>query len=130
MENNNETCCIGRILKVIEVLQNNANCETSCEEGCSKPFLGPTVLQNVYNTRPINLYTENGDLLTINYGDNKTSSVFRVECVNGCCAKLRLLGDNTTTKDTTTYTNTGEFITVNLKKMSIVSCLNDIELNI
>ncbi len=125
---NEETCCIGRMLKVIEVLQNNANCTQNCEEGCSKPFLGPTIVQNVYNTRPVNLYTKNGNLLTVNYGENNTSSVFRVECVNGCCARLRILGTSTT-KDTS-YTNTNEFITVNLKNISCMSCLNDIELNI
>ena len=126
---NNESCCIGRLLKVIEVLQNNSSSNNACEEGCSKPFLGPTISQTTYNTRPVNLYTSDGNMLSVNYNnDANKSNVFRVECVNGCCARLRILAQNLA-KDTS-YTSTNEFITVNIKNISAVSCLNDIELNI
>lgn len=123
---NNESCCIAKVLKVIDVLQKESTCE-NLPEGCSRPFLGPNGLV-LYNTRPITLYTKNGNLFTANYFVNNvltTSSVFRVENVNGCCATLRILqtaGE--------TYTSTNEFITVNLECFCIIRCLNDISLEI
>lgn len=119
---NIESCCIAKILKVIDVLQKESSFD-NLSEGCSRPFLGVNTL-SVYNTRPITLYSKNGNLFTANYYvDNvlTTSSVFRVEDVNGCCATLRILAS---TLDT--YTSTNEFITVNLKCFSMVRCLTDI----
>lgn len=123
---NNESCCIAKVLKVIDVLQKESTCGNP-PEGCNRPFLGPNGLA-LYNTRPITLYTKTGNLFTANYFVNNvltTSSVFRVENVNGCCATLRILqtaGE--------TYTSTNEFITVNLECFSIIRCLNDISLEI
>ncbi len=139
---NNESCCIGRLLKVIELLQNNT-CDNSCPiEGCNKPFLGPTVPVTNYNTRPVNLYTLDGSLLTITYNGNNESSIFRVECVDNCCCKLRILANSNSssenddnnpdaqTSQNNVITNTNEFVTVNLRNISAVSCLPDIALNI
>lgn len=125
---NNDSCCIAKILKVIEILQKNASCD-SCEDGCDKPFLGPTLNCICYNTRPITLYTRNGELFTANYPSNgsiSTSNVFRVEKVNDCCAKLRILAFN---EPTQTYIATNNFITVNLKCMCVVACLDDLALD-
>ena len=123
---NNDSCCIARILKVIEVLQNNTT-ECDLDDGCSKPFLGPSITPICYNTRPIRLYTRNGELFTANYSDgenNLTSTIFRVEKVRDCCCKLRILaGDGITN-----VTATNNFITVNLKCMCCVQCLDDVAL--
>ena len=124
---NNDNCCIAKILKVIEVLQNNACCSDLCEEGCDRPILGPVNNLLCYNTRPVTLYTRNGTLFTANYinseGVESTSTVFRVENVNNCCAKLRVLEDNDGT-----ITATNNFVTVNLKCMCACSCLDDLAL--
>ena len=123
---NNESCCIAKILKVIDVLQKETNFG-SLEEGCSRPVLG-ALQSSSFNTRPITLYTRNGTLFTVNYYVNNvltTSSVFRVENVNGCCATLRILapaGD--------TYTSTNEFVTINTECFCVLSCLTDISLEI
>ena len=122
---NNESCCIAKILKVIDILQKE--CSNECfPEGCDRPFLGGNECF-IYNTRPITLYTRTGNLFTVNYYDNNylnTSSVFRVENVKGCCATLRIL-NSTVDNDTTTFTATNEFVTVNLECFCILRCLND-----
>ena len=54
MCNNNEnaTNCIGEILKVILVLQQNA-CPDSCLDSCDRPMLGGGPNCLVCNTRPL-----------------------------------------------------------------------------
>lgn len=124
---NNDSCCIAKILKVIEILQNNTCCSPACDEGCDRPILGPTASVLCYNTRPINLYTRAGGLFTATYttadGTEATSTTFRVEQVNNCCAKLRILVNTDGV-----ITSTNSFITVNLKCMCAVSCLDDVAL--
>lgn len=122
---NTESCCIARILKVIDVLQKESVCE-ELPEGCNRPFLGNSS-SNVYNTRPITLYTRSGNLFTANYyveNSLRTSDVFRVESVNGCCATLRILS-TTTRENNTCYSDTNEFITINLECFCGIRCLND-----
>ena len=124
----NNFCCLGKILKVIDTLQKQTNsCEI--EDGCNRPFLGtiPTTLE--FNTRPITLYTKDGNLFTVAYdttGD--TSSVFRVENVKGCCVKLRVLVPNTTpdVDPNFAYNSTNTFITYDLKCCGAIRCLPDI----
>lgn len=123
---NTENCCLAKILKVIDILQKECTPEY-CKEGCDKPFLGSTSGCYIYNTRPITLYTRNGTLFEADYYiDNvrNTSSVFRVEDVDGCCAKLRILRE-TVTEEATNYTATNEFITVNLNCFCVLQCLTD-----
>ena len=122
---NNDNCCISRILKAINVIQRNC-INGECIEGCERPILGPNS-QSTYNTRPVTLYSKNGELFTVQYYVNNvlnTSSTFRVEDVNGCCAKLRIL-EATTTEEETTYTSTNEFVTINTNCFSIIRCLAD-----
>ncbi len=118
---NNETCCLAKILKVIDILQKE--CNSDCiSEGCDRPFLGGGEFY-IYNTRPITLYSRSGNLFTVTYYVNNvptTSSTFRVENVNGCCAKLRILQPTGTG-----YTSTNEFVTVNLECFCILRCLPD-----
>lgn len=121
---NNENCCLAKILKVIDILQKE--CSPKCiKEGCDKPFLGGGECY-IYNTRPITLYTRSGNMFNVNYYVNNvltTSNVFRVEDVDGCCAKLRLL--QSSTEQPTTFTATNEFVTVNLECFCILQCLDD-----
>ena len=59
--------------------------------------------------------------------DTRTSSVFRVENVNGCCVKLRILEVNPDTSDPTrAYLATNQFITINLNCICVLRCLADI----
>ena len=118
---NNDSCCLAKLLKVIEILQNKAE-RVEPIEGCDKPFLGPNIECICYNTRPINLYTRAGDLFTV---DN--SSVFRVEEVNNCCCKLRVLEYD---PEACSHVATDSFVTVNLKCMCAVSCLDDLALEL
>ena len=52
-ENTNECRCISEILKVINILQNNAECADSCLDTCDRGFLGVSVASVALNTRPI-----------------------------------------------------------------------------
>lgn len=122
---NTESCCIAKILKVIDVLQKECNCDC-LPEGCDRPFLGATN-GFTYNTRPITLYTRSGNPFTVFYYiDNvlKSSYIFRVEDVNGCCAKLRIL-EEIHIENCDSYIATNEFITVNLECFCMLRCLND-----
>lgn len=125
---NNESCCFAKILKVIEILQNKScNCE-STNEGCDKPFLGPVQNLICYNTRPVSFYTRSGNLFEVSYtldGTTGTSSTFRVEKVDDCCVKLRILAPDSTTGS---YLATNSFVTVNLKCMCVLKCHDDLAL--
>lgn len=127
---NNDSCCFAKILKVIEILQNSTNDSTCCEEGCDKPFLGPNQNFICYNTRPVQFYTRNGELFEVTYNEGETtltSNVFRVERVQDCCCKCRILQPSTT-PGTNTFVATNSFITINLKCMCVLKCLDDIAL--
>ena len=120
---NNESCCLAKILKVIDIIQKESGC-LDLDEGCDRPFLGNTSGAFFYNTRPITLYNRDGSLFKATYYVNNvatTSSVFRVEEVNDCCAKLRILVSN----EDGSYTATNEFLTVNLECFCILRCLSD-----
>ena len=124
MENKN-SCCLGKLLKVIDILQKNANGNDCFDESCTRPYL---VI--CFNTRPVTFYTKNGSLFTTTYTLNNTtneSSVFRVEDVNNTCVKCRILRENPDTSDVTRkYLSTNEFITINLNCICVISCLEDI----
>lgn len=116
-----ENCCLAKILRVIDILQKE--CNSDCvSEGCDRPFLGGGEF-SIYNTRPITLYSRSGNLFVANYFVNNvvtTSSTFRVEDVNGCCAKLRILEPTEGG-----FNATNEFVTVNLECFCILRCLPD-----
>ncbi len=119
---NSESCCLAKILKVIDILQKRQKDSDCFDLGCTKPIFGPTPNIVCYNTRPITLYNKDNSLLTVSYDGDNTSSIFRVEDVSGCCAKLRVLIFNS---DDATYTKTNQFVTVNLKCFCAVKCLED-----
>ena len=123
------TChnCIADILKVILILQENANQMDSCLETCDRGFLGQQCCPTSYNTRPIVLYTCGSNETPFSAPISKsptettTSFVFRVEKLDDCCATCRVLvvnGDNT-------YTSTNSFFTINLDCVCVIRCLDD-----
>ena len=134
MCNNNEknTCenCIADILKVILLLQKNACGDDTCLGSCDRGFLG----QNstfFLNTRPIVLYTcGNTDAplaLPISRDPTvtDTSTVFRLEKLDDCCATCRVLAPNPDTTSTFPYVATNSFFTINLDCVCIIRCLDD-----
>ena len=54
-----------------------------------------------------------------------TSSVFRLEKLDGCCATFRVLESNPDTTSTVPYLSTDSFFTINLDCVCILRCLND-----
>ena len=131
MCNEKNTNCIGEILKVILVLQQNA-CPDSCLDSCDRPMLGGGPSCLVCNTRPVMLYTWCGNGTPWSMPIEKeetatTSSVFRIEKLDGCCATFRVLAPNTDEAEATTipYVATNSFFTMNLNCCCCLRCLND-----
>ena len=130
MCNNNETntCenCIADILKVILLLQQNVCQNDTCLQTCDRGFLGQNCT-TFCNTRPIVLYTcSSGSTplalpISKNPNETTTSTVFRLEKLDNCCATCRVL----TTNSDNTYTVTNSFFTINLNCVCIVRCLDD-----
>ena len=135
MCNDNKDCkCIAEILKVICILQQNANCcGDSCLDTCDRNFLGNNASTLNANTRPIMLYTCGSNGVPLNMPISKdpnettTSTVFRVEKIDGCCATFRVLAPNpdTTEVETIPYVTTNSFFTMNLNCCCLLRCLND-----
>ena len=114
-------------LDFIITLQKNS-CNNNCEEGCTRPFLGPTD-SICYNTRPIMLFTcctgTNWEMPYEVNGTSGTSTTFRIENVEGNCATFRILIPNTV-DDVTTYTLSNSFFTIDLSCVLAIKCLQDI----
>ena len=124
--NSKSNCnCIAEILKVINILQNEVCPGDTCLETCTRAYFGPSST-TAFNTRPVTLYTCNGTALEIPVsntpGETTTSNIFRVEKVDGCCATLRVL---TFDAETSTYTATNSFFTVNTDCCCSIKCLAD-----
>ncbi len=124
--NSSSKCnCIAEILKVINILQSEVCPGDSCLETCTRAYFGPNSSVD-FNTRPVTLYTCSGTAINMpvsnNPGEETTSNIFRVEKVDGCCATLRVLLYNS---DTSTYTATNSFFTVNTDCCSCIKCLAD-----
>ena len=95
--------------------------------GCDKPFLGPITQSTCYNTRPVELYNcATGTPWSFDYtnseGTEATSTVLRVEALDNCCCTCRVLAPGT---ETGTYTNTGQFATIDLSCCGAIRCLAD-----
>lgn len=124
---NNCENCIADILKVILILQQSVNQIDSCLDTCDRGFLGQQCCGVCYNTRPIMLYTcgSNGVPLSMPISksptEETTSSIFRLEKLDNCCATCRVLTANTDN----TYTPTNSFFTINLDCLCIIRCLDD-----
>ena len=121
--------CLTSILETILCLQNSK--DESCEVlGCDKPYLGPTPSLVCYNTRPINLYNcTTGCRWSFPYtlgSVNGTSSVFRLENLEGNCCTCRVLAQNPDTSSSEPYVLTNTFFTINLDCVSAIRCLPDV----
>lgn len=121
--------CLTSILETILCLQNSK--DESCEVlGCDKPYLGPTPSLVCYNTRPINLYNcTTGCRWSFPYtlgSVNGTSSVFRLENLEGNCCTCRVLAPNPDTSSSEPYVLTSTFFTINLDCVSAIKCLPDV----
>lgn len=130
--NNNNDCenCIMDILKVINVLQSNA-CPDNCLQSCDRPALGGGPNCIICNTRPVMIYTQAGNgtpwamPTTRTEESETTSSVFRVEKIDGCCCTFRVLAPNPDTTSTYPYVTTDSYFTMNASCMCCIRCLND-----
>ena len=137
MCNSNDNKCISEILKVINILQQNAECSDSCLETCDRGFLGCNTNTCLCNTRPVTLYTCGSDSpwrmpttrdnVDCDAVGATCSSVFRVEKVDGNCATFRVLAANpdTATSATMPYVSTNSFFTMNLGCVCCLKCLAD-----
>lgn len=99
MKNNN---CLMNLLKFILLLQDNSisNC------------IG-------YNTRVITLYNKQSSLITTN-----GSPYYRINKIKDDCVEFLVL---TLTDDT--YSSTGQYITVNIKCICAVKCIDDVNVS-
>ncbi len=130
--NDNTSCenCIADVLKVILLLQQSVCPNDSCLETCDKGFLGQSCTF-FCNTRPIVLYTCGGGNTPVAMPISKsptetvTSSVFRLEKLDGCCATCRVLAPNTDSTTTFPFMATNSFFTINLNCVCSLRCLDD-----
>lgn len=143
MCNEKNTNCIGEILKVILVLQQNA-CPESCLDSCDRPMLGGGPSCLVCNTRPVMLYTcsGNGTPWSMPIEKDSTnvcsntqvsacctdcSNVFRVEKLDGNCCTFRVLAPNPQESccNSIPYIATNSFFTMDLSCCCAIKCLSD-----
>ncbi len=136
--NSDDCCCIAEILTVINVLQQNANCNDTCLETCDRGFLGCGTTTYSCNTRPVVLYTCAGngtpwsmpitrENVVCTDPEVTCSNVFRVEKIDGCCCTFRVLANNPdeTMSATIPYVATNSFFTMNLNCCCALRCLPD-----
>lgn len=121
MENKN---CLANILRVINVLQNNAEDECDTNNSCTKPFLGTVPNVECFNTRLVTFYRCDNTLISLPYTldeESSTTTIFRVENVSNDAVNVLLIRDN----GDGTYTNTNTFATINLKCVCAIRCIGD-----
>ncbi len=116
------------LLDVLNMIDNLQKSVTGCEENndsCTRPLLG---INNslVYNTRPVTFYLADNSLLTVDYGTDSSSSVFRVENVSGNCVTVRILAENVEKA----YVTTNEMATINIDCIAAIRCLDDISITL
>ena len=121
----NKSCeSLTEVLCTIVKLQKQGKCIDGSIQSCDRPFLGVNI-NNIFNTRPITLYTcPTNTLWTMPWVDGEktgTSSVFRVEAVEDCCATFRVLREIDGTLE-----STDSFFTINLNCVGAIQCLDDV----
>ena len=130
---NNETeckSCIKDILSVICMIQNTAS-PTGGLNSCDRPSLGIGPSCVSCNTRPVILYTCCGNGVAWSMPTTRTetatdtSTVFRVEKIDGCCCTCRVLAPNPDTTSTYPYVSTDSIFTIDINCISCIRCLND-----
>ncbi len=117
--------CIKNLFKLINLLQQNSLNQCCLDDGCTKPYLGPTMNCICYNTRVITLYTKDGKIYTTTYFDDanisQSSSFFRVDKVHDDCVTLLILRE-----ENGNYTSTNQYITISLSCVCAVQCISDV----
>ena len=119
---------LANILKVINVLQNNAIDNCSNDNSCTKPFLGDFPTPICFNTRLITFYRCDNSLVTLPYtidGVVSTTTVFRIQNVTDTTVTVLLLIDN----GDGTYTSTNTYATINLGCICAIRCIGDTTIN-
>ncbi len=131
--NNNSNCCdIRETLQKIDRLQREA-VSSELQEGCCRDVLGEKDICDLFNTRPITLYTtENRQLeFPVQRCDSgcvggQKSCVFRVECVNNTTCQCRVLVEGKTQCGRCpSYCATDSFCTIRLCDIASCRCLPD-----
>lgn len=93
---------------------------------CDKPFLGPSIPNSVYNTRPIQLYNSyTATPWSFSYtsdGTTSTSDIFRIESCDTGTVTVRLLSYDVASN---TYTNLNQFVTIRFDTIGAIRCLPD-----
>ena len=90
---------------------------------CDRPFLGPSTSNNVYNTRPVQLYNSYTALpWSFTTSDGTSSTIFRIESCEQNCVTVRLLEVDT---ESGSYVNTGQFVSIDLSTIGAIRCLPD-----
>ncbi|MBQ7104647.1 MAG: hypothetical protein IJN90_02195 [Bacilli bacterium] len=127
MCNNNVDCsCFSRIIERIIGLQQQG--DSLNDFGCDRPFLGNIISNLGLNTRPITFYGNTGEQFIFPYtlnGTDGTSGVFRVENLDDCCCRCRILAPNPDATATIPYIATESFFTINLNCICAMQCLGD-----
>ena len=124
----NKEYCLANILKVINVLQNNAEENCDVNNSCTRPFLGNIPEVVCFNTRLVTFYRCDNSLVTLPYTLNDvqdTTTIYRVQSVSNNAVTVLLVRDN----GDGTYTNTNTFATINLACICAIRCVGDITLN-
>ena len=125
-DNNHCLSCLYDILKKIVLLQKQ-DFDFDNFTGCDKPFLGPLITNNYYNTRPIQLYVgATGVPWSFNYtlsdGTEGTSDILRVESLDDCCCTCRILYTNL---ENNQVLSTDQFVTIDLHSCGAIRCFSD-----
>lgn len=120
--------CMLNLLKVICLLQKNSEKNRFSNHRCDYPFLGNKYSGLFYNTRVLSFYKRDGSLFSTNYFENnsniQSSSVFRLMNIDDDSATLLILS-----YDGTNYTSTNQFLTIDLKCICAIRCIDDVIVN-
>lgn len=120
--------CIRNLLKLILVLQNNSIDISDISNDCTKPFLGPSILNECYNTRVLTLYTKDGNLFESTFYDTgklRNSPYFRVQDITDDCCTLLIL-DNIDG----VFISTKQTVVVRLSCICAVKCITDVSVSL
>ncbi len=129
-ENNSVNNCMYEILKTILILQKEANMPECCLDTCDKKCLGCTPCSCCCNTRPVTIYpccccnTMLALPISKDPAETTTSTVFRIEKLDGKCATFRVLIASEV-DGVITYTSTDSFFTISLDCICVLKCLSD-----
>lgn len=120
----NNKNCLANILRVINVLQNNAEDDCETNNSCTRPFLGNVPTLVCFNTRLVTFYRCDNSLISLPYTLDETTdttTIFRVENVSNDAVNVLLIRDN----GDGTYTNTNTYATINLGCVCAIRCIGD-----